>query len=91
MDPSKRINKNPHVTPACHGCIFEEQDNPVERPCICCTRKEFFIDSELSQRDLMAHYKEYFENEKRTFRDYYTKKGMKYNPEGQEEWLRLGS
>jgi hypothetical protein len=72
MDPSKRVNKNPHVTPGCQGCIYENQDNPTKRPCFLCVRKEFMIiDSKLTTRELMAHYKEYFEEGKQTYRDHY--------------------
>lgn len=89
-NPSKRVNKNPHVTPSCKGCIYEDQDDPTERPCYLCTRKEFIaIDAELITKELMAHYKEYFEKNQREYRDRY----MPHEKDSEEdkEWLRLGS
>jgi len=88
-NPSKRINKNPYVTPQCEGCMFENESEAAERPCLQCLRKEWFIDT--LYVELMAHYKEYFDNDKRKFHDYYTGKGTKYNPKEKEDWLRLGS
>ena len=87
-NPSKRVNKNPHVTPSCRKCLYENQDDPTERPCYLCVRKEFSIDSELATRELMAHYKEYFEENKQLYEDHYTPiKDSKKD----KEWLRLGS
>jgi len=40
MNPSQRKVKNYHITPRCHGCIFENQDDPTERPCQECIRSE---------------------------------------------------
>jgi len=74
MDPSKRVNKNPHTTPACQGCMFENQDDPTERPCYQCVRKEMIIDSDLTFREIMAHYKEYYEEEKTGYQDYYKRR-----------------
>lgn len=81
-NPSKRLNKNPHVTPPCQGCIFENVDDPTERPCYLCVKKEFTIDCDLVTRELMAHYEEYFENNKRLYHDYYINKTGERNNNG---------
>jgi hypothetical protein len=90
-NPSKRVNKNPHVTPQCEGCIFENESEAARRPCFQCSRKEWSIDSNFYVKELMAHYKEYFDKDKRKYHDYYTKKGTRYNPKEKEDWLRLRS
>lgn len=91
-NPSKRVNKNPHATPHCQGCIYEDIDDPTERPCFLCNRKEFSIDADLATRELMAHYKEYFEENKRMYHDYYIEKsGKKRTIRRKKDWLKLGS
>jgi hypothetical protein len=90
-NPSKRINKNPHVTPQCHGCLYENTSDPTERPCYLCVRKELSIDPELCTKELMHHYKEYFEENKREYHDYYVDDSDGKGRRKKEEWLRLGN
>ena len=90
-NPSKRVNKNPHATPQCAGCIHENTDDPFERPCYLCIRKELSIDAELCAKELMAHYKEYFEENKRKYSDHYENSSGKKGRRKKEDWLRLGS
>jgi hypothetical protein len=43
------------------------------------------MDVELCTKELMAHYKEYFEENNREYQDFYVKRGRN------KDWLRLGS
>jgi hypothetical protein len=63
------VNKNPHVTPMCKNCVYENEIEPAKRPCYLCIRQDFMIDSELCTREFMAHYKEYFEENKKAYSD----------------------
>lgn len=40
MNPSKRRNLNPHVTPECQGCRWENEADPIARACSECIRSE---------------------------------------------------